>query len=93
MDALENEMMFNLLRLRTRMRKPFLSFGWLLFISLASTGCALHEPQVAEQSETVADQKATMRSKLLPSSKVGSTPFGTGLDSRAKEIEKSLGLR
>lgn len=85
--------MFSLSRLQTRMRRQFLYLGWLILLSLASAGCALHESQVAEQGETVADQKAKMRSKLLPSSNVGSTPFGTGLDSRAKEIERSLGLR
>ncbi len=85
--------MFSLSLLQTRMRQQFLSLGWLLLMILASAGCALHQSQVAEPGETVADQKAQMRSKLLPSSNVGSTPFGTGLDSRAKEIERSLGLR
>ncbi len=65
----------------------------VLLLVITSTGCAIHEPTIVDENHERAELKGNLRSKLLPSSKIGSTPFGTGFDPRAKEIEKSLGLR
>jgi hypothetical protein len=64
----------------------------VLFLAISCMGCAIQEPSISDEGHEQAEFKGQLRSKLLPSSKIGSTPFGTGFDPRAKQIEKSLGL-